>query len=125
MRPDANSASRRSSTYPTSMAGTAGRTQSVSQASPTADEDTIQVRAKPAPIAIADDSDDDSPLSDLDDLDKSDVEAPKRTPFASKTQTNRPWARNGKAPVRNERVKAANDDDNRLEPVSWHSLLLV
>lgn len=88
---------------------------------PTGDDgDTIAVQQKPKTVEIEDDSDDESPLSDLEQLGKI-VEANLRRSPLSKA--NRPWARNGKAPARGIlRNNSLQQDSTMIDAVSTLSL---
>ncbi|KAK5120210.1 hypothetical protein LTR85_006416 [Meristemomyces frigidus] len=90
------------------------RKMSTASPPPSTDEegDTIAVQQKMKTVEIEDvpddDSDDDSPLSDLEQLEKQVDEGRKRSATSG---ANRPWARNGKAPVREHGQNDGADDD--------------
>ena len=115
---------------PTAAATTTPAAVPANAISPTSGEDegdTIAVQQKMQTVEIDDDDDDDSPLSDLEQIEKEVDEGRKQSSAsgAGGAVPNRPWAREGKAPVRDSVDGAADDDFEMIEAeeaVSLHSI---
>jgi len=108
---------KRSPTAVTTTTTTAAVPANVVSPSSNEDEgDTIAVQQKMQTVEIDDDDDDDdSPLSDLEQIEKEVDEGRKQT-SASSAGTNRPWGREGKAPVRDS-VDDADAGEEEFEMI--------